>query len=174
MKHAIAQVLAAMLFFVGANAMAADETSRQRSLQHLKGVKSVLVHFHEPFNELQRSVGLANQTILTDIELKLRGAGIRIANDPPGDPDSDAWFVLRIEIFGHRVVGSGEPDFLCNLFFSMSSCSFRSLEPSLSSSGQSVQTRLTGHSVRRQDLSDFWANLLRDGSGSRLRRGRVA
>ena len=91
---------ALLLAMVGHSAMASDTESRRATLKGLSGVY-VLV---ERFRERQKNAGFNRQTFQTDVELKLRLAGIKVQTEQErlAEPGSPYLYLIVTPLHGQR------------------------------------------------------------------------
>ena len=107
-KYSLVLIFMCFAFFISASPIhSSDDEDACLSLKGLQGIFVIIEEFPPAFKE----AGLTNYQVQTDVELKLRMAGIKvlsIKDDVPGDP------FLHVRIWGTK--SKNPPDAFSVLF----------------------------------------------------------
>ena len=93
-RRLIISLATAMVFLLPACPALASEKEERSSLQRLRGVEIVI----EPLEPELEEGGLTTDQIRTDVELRLRTAGIEVSAFAEVDPKADISAILRVHI----------------------------------------------------------------------------
>jgi hypothetical protein len=142
--------------------MTRDDEGARLTLKGLKGVYVLVDLFEEEIDNLKK-IGLSEETIRTDVEVKLRMAGINVVSRPdilkiPGAPH------LRVEIAGVTTAGSGKDLKQITSTISVMLVQRTILERDLSISTYAVTWSRAGYAygLTNQDISDKIRSIVKD------------